>query len=79
MKLGDALIGMLGGKCSCPDCGSLMKAEEGCGECGYGTGGMGEEDDSEEETLTLQELLDVKDDLQRVLEKVNRLIVKSGD
>lgn len=58
---------------SCPDCGSPMNGGE-CPECGYGS----EEEDGmeEEEGIEMQDLLDIKDELQRVIEKINRLIVK---
>ncbi len=82
MKLTDAIVGILGGRSSCPDCGSLslMEGQGCCGECGYDSEGEEEEEDEEEEdeNMSLQELLDVKDDLQRLVEKVNRLIVKNG-
>lgn len=81
MKLTDAFISMLGVSPSpkCPDCGAPMNGEGGCDECGYGMEGDEEEEDDEEEGVSLQELLDVKDELQRVLEKINRMIVKSAD
>lgn len=79
MKLTDAFVTMLGiGPApKCPDCGASLNGEGCCDECGYG---MEEEEEEEEsEGASLQELLDIKDELQRVLEKVNRLILKSGD
>lgn len=69
------LLSFLGGNGDkyCPDCGSGMNGKE-CPECGYGSeeNDMEEEDDSGE----MQALIDIKDELQRVMEKVNRLIVK---
>lgn len=61
---------------TCPDCGCGMSESE-CPECGYGS--EEEEDGEEMEGASIQELMDLKDDLQRVMEKVNRLIVKIGD
>ena len=80
MKLTDAFQSILGVAPSpkCPDCGASLNGDGGCEECGYGMEGE-EEDDGEDEGASLQELLDIKDELQRVLEKVNRLILKSGD
>lgn len=78
MKLTDAFVTMLGiGPApKCPDCGASLNGEGCCDECGYG---MEEEEEEEGEGASLQELLDIKDELQRVLEKVNRLILKGGD
>jgi tRNA(Ile2) C34 agmatinyltransferase TiaS len=59
----------------CPDCGCDMKSNGACPECGYGE----EEDDMEEEEgPDLQAIMDIKNDLQRVMEKIDRLIV-NGD
>lgn len=82
MKLTDAFQSILGVAPSpkCPDCGASLNGEGCCDECGYGTGEEEEEEgEDESEGASLQELLDIKDELQRVLEKVNRLILKSGD
>jgi uncharacterized Zn finger protein (UPF0148 family) len=66
-----------GGKDYCPDCGCEMKSNGTCPDCGYG-----EEDDMEEEggeeEMDMQALIDLKNDLQRVMEKLDRLIV-NGD
>ena len=78
-KLTIALGSLMGGgsKDYCPDCGCDMKSNGTCPECGYGEE---EEDDDmeEEEGAGTQELLDIKNDLQRVMEKIDRLIV-NGD
>ena len=58
---------------TCPDCGSPMSGGE-CPECGYGAE---EGDMEEEEGIEMQQLLDIKDELQKVVEKINRLIVNS--
>ena len=77
-KLTIALGSLMGGgsKDYCPDCGCDMKSNGTCPECGYG-----EEDDMEEsadEGIEMQSLVDIKNDLQRVMEKIDRLIV-NGD
>ena len=67
-----------GGKEYCPDCGCDMKSNGTCPDCGYGEDDGDMEDDSEEEGMDMQALLDLKNDLQRVMEKIDRLIV-NGD
>lgn len=74
-KLTIALGSLMGGssKQYCPDCGNDLKSNGCCSECGYGEDdGMEEEDDSAE----MQTLLDIKNELQRVMEKIDRLIVQ---
>ena len=76
-KLSIILGSMMGGsKEYCPDCGCDMKSNGTCPDCGYGE----EEDDmeGEDEGAGKQELLDIKNELQRVMEKIDRLIV-NGD
>ena len=76
-KLTIALGSLMGGgsRDYCPDCGCDMKSNGACPECGYGE----EEDDmGEEEGPDLQAIMDIKNDLQRVMEKIDRLIV-NGD
>lgn len=75
-KLILALGSMMGGKQYCPDCGVDLKSNGCCSECGYGEeeGDMEEEDGEGE--MDMQAILDIKDDLHRVMEKINRLIVK---
>ena len=66
-----------GGKDYCPDCGCDLKSNGSCPDCGYGE--EEEEDDMEEEEgPDLQAIMDIKNDLQRVMEKIDRLIV-NGD
>lgn len=78
-KLTIALGSLMGGGMNsyCPDCGCDLKSNGCCSECGYGEE---EEDDGmeEEEGSDLQAILDIKNDLQRVMEKIDRLIV-NGD
>jgi tRNA(Ile2) C34 agmatinyltransferase TiaS len=77
-KLTIALGSLMGGgsKDYCPDCGCDMKSNGTCPDCGYGE--EEEEDDMEEEGPDLQAIMDIKNDLQRVMEKIDRLIV-NGD
>lgn len=62
----------------CPDCGGGMKGGE-CEECGYGNK---EEDDDEEgdeeDSSNVSALLEIRDDLQRLSNKIAELI-KNGD
>lgn len=74
IALGSLLGG--GGKQYCPDCGCDLKSSGECPDCGYGE--EGEEEDDKEESMQAQTLLDIKNELQRVMEKVDRLIV-NGD
>ena len=76
-KLTIALGSLMGGgsRDYCPDCGCDMKSNGACPECGYGEE---EEDMEEEEGPDLQAIMDIKNDLQRVMEKIDRLIV-NGD
>ena len=78
-KLTIALGSLMGGgsRDYCPDCGCDMKSNGTCPDCGYGE----EEDDTEEEgeeEMDMQAIMDIKNDLQRVMEKIDRLIV-NGD
>lgn len=78
-KLTIALGSLMGGgsKDYCPDCGCDLKTNGTCPDCGYGE--EEEEDDMEEEEgPDLQAIMDIKNDLQRVMEKIDRLIV-NGD
>lgn len=77
-KLTIALGSLFGnsGKSYCPDCGCDMKSNGTCPDCGYGEDEGEEEGGEESEGMNLQALLDIKDDLQRVIDKINRLIVK---
>ena len=74
-KLTIALGSLLGGtgKEYCPDCGCDMKSNGTCPECGYGEE---EEGEDEGEEMDVQAIMDIRDDLQRVVEKLGRLISK---
>lgn len=73
-------LGMGGaGKEYCPDCGCDLGSNGSCPDCGYGDEEMeGEEEGEGEESAQAQTLLDIKNELQRVMEKIDRLIV-NGD
>jgi hypothetical protein len=66
-----------GGKDYCPDCGCDMKSNGTCPDCGYGEE---EEDDmeeeGEEEGMDMQAVMDIRDDMQKLVEKLGRLISK---
>lgn len=76
-KLTIALGSLMGGgsKDYCPDCGCDLKSNGACPDCGYG-----EEDDMEEEgggeEMHMQAMMDIRDDLQKLVEKLGRLIAK---
>lgn len=79
-------LGMGGaGKEYCPDCGCDLGSNGSCPDCGYGDEEMEDEEEGEEEgedegeeSGQAQALLDIKNELQRVMEKIDRLIV-NGD
>ena len=75
--MSDSFMSILGMKKAkaCPDCGSPMMNGE-CPECGYGS----EEDgmESESEGIETSALLELRDDLQRVVSKLGELI-KNAD
>lgn len=75
MSLMDSLNSMLGAgsKNTCPDCNCSMQGGE-CDECGYGQ----QEDsgqDSKNELMEMQNLLDLKDSLQTAMKIVDRIIL----
>ncbi len=74
-KLTIALGSLLGGtgKEYCPDCGCDMKSNGTCPECGYGEEEEGEDEGGE---MDVQAIMDIRDDLQRVVEKLGSLISK---
>lgn len=77
-KLTDALMMIIGapksGKGrSCPECESPMESDGTCSECGYGEDDMeeaGEEGDEEGS----DRLVEIRDDLQRIVDKISKLI-----
>lgn len=73
-----SLGSMLGKQRSCPDCSSPLESDGCCSQCGYGEDdGMDQEE--EDEQLETQSLLDIKNDLQRIMDKIDRLIVNNCD
>ena len=75
-EMADSLMSAFGmrRKGLCPDCGGEMKNGE-CEECGYG---KEEEEDDEEESSNVSALLEIRDDLQRLSNKIAKLI-ENGD
>ena len=65
-----------GGKDYCPDCGCDMKSNGTCPECGYGEEEDEGEEEGEEEGMDVQAIMDIRDELQRLVEKLGRLISK---
>lgn len=56
---------------SCPECESPLESDGCCSECGYGE----EEGESEEdEGDHMDRMIEVRDDLQRVVDKLSKLI-----
>jgi tRNA(Ile2) C34 agmatinyltransferase TiaS len=75
-KLTIALGSFMGGsKDYCPDCGCDMKSNGTCPECGYGEEEDTEEEGGEEE-MDMQAIMDIRDDLQKLVEKLGRIIAK---
>jgi hypothetical protein len=77
-KLTDALMMIIGspknGKGrSCPECESPMESDGTCSECGYGEDEMeeGGEEGGEESS---DRLVEIRDDLQRIVDKISKLI-----
>lgn len=58
---------------SCPDCGSPLEGDGSCSECGYGE----QEMESESEGVETGALLEIRDDLQRLANKIADLIKNS--
>jgi hypothetical protein len=80
-KLTLVLGSLMGGgnKEYCPDCGCDMKSNGTCSDCGYGEEEEGDgTEEGEEGGMDMRALVDLKNDLQRVMEKLDRLIV-NGD
>ena len=68
------LGGTMGGKGrSCPECGSPMESDKTCSECGYGENEE-EYEDEDEDDGHMERMIEVRDDLQRVVDKLSKLI-----
>lgn len=76
-KLTIALGSLMGGgsRDYCPDCGCDMKSNGTCPDCGYGEEEDMEEEEGEEE-MDVQAIMDIRDDLQKLVEKLGRIIAK---
>jgi len=64
---------------SCPECESPLESDGCCSECGYGEeeDDMGEMDDmgeEEGEDMHNERMIELRDDLQRVVDKLSKLI-----
>ena len=55
---------------SCPECESPLESDGCCSECGYGE----EEEDEGEDDGHMDRMIEVRDDLQRVVDKLSKLI-----
>ena len=57
---------------SCPECESPLESDGCCSECGYGEE---EEDECEgEDDGHMDRMIEIRDDLQRVVDKLSKLI-----
>ncbi len=73
-KLTDALMMIIGAPKSdkgrsCPECDCSMESDGTCSECGYGEDEM--EEGGEEGS---DRLVEIRDDLQRIVDKISKLI-----
>lgn len=63
---------------SCPECGSPLESDGCCSECGYGEeeDDMESEDEGEDEGEDIQNerMKEVRDDLQRVVDKLSKML-----
>ena len=63
----------MGGKSrSCPECDSPMESNGCCSECGYGE--EEEYEDEGEDDDHMERMVEIRDDLQRVVDKLSKLI-----
>lgn len=77
MILGSPMGGKKGR--SCPECESSLESDGCCSECGYGEeeDDMGEMEDmgeEEGEDMHNERMIELRDDLQRVVDKLSKLI-----
>jgi uncharacterized Zn finger protein (UPF0148 family) len=63
-------------KKSCPECGSPLEENGCCSECGYGEEEEYEEEGGEEEGEDMhnERMIELRDDLQRIVDKLSKLI-----
>ncbi len=57
---------------SCPECESPLESNGCCSECGYGE--EEEEYEEEEEEDHNSRMIELRDDLQRIVDKLSKLI-----
>ena len=74
-NLTDALMLVIGAPKTrkCPECSSPMESDGSCSECGYGES----EDDGEEGEMEgegADRLMEIRDDLQRLVDKISKMI-----
>lgn len=74
MKIQDAFGSILGIRKSCPDCGATLMSDGSCPDCGYGEESDMEESMDEEEGMEMDTLLEVRDELQSLIKKIDKLI-----
>jgi uncharacterized Zn finger protein (UPF0148 family) len=79
MKSMNAMLAILGGPMSgksrsCPECDSPMESDGTCSECGYGEDEESYEDEGEEDDGHMDRMIEIRDDLQRVVDKLSKLI-----
>lgn len=76
----NAMLAILGGPMndkqrSCPECESPMEADGTCSECGYGEEEEYEDEGGEEEgNGHMERMVEIRDDLQRIVDKLSKLI-----
>ena len=75
----NAMLAILGGPMSgksrsCPECDSPMESDGTCSECGYGEDEEGYEDEGEKDDGHMDRMIEIRDDLQRVVDKLSKLI-----
>lgn len=69
------LGGPMGGKSrSCPECESPMESDGTCSECGYGEEEEYEGEEEGEDEGHMERMIELRDDLQRVVDKLSKLI-----
>lgn len=79
-SLTDALMLIIGApkKRSCPECGSPMESDGSCSECGYGgqeeESGEYENGEDEGESDHMGRMTEIRDDLQRVVDKLSKML-----
>ena len=72
----DIFSGSFNGKArSCPECESAMQSNGCCSECVYGEEAdmMEEEEDDSAEDMHKERMIEIRDDLQRLVDKMSKL------